>query len=181
MPSTKHGDGDMASPRIALDEQSAGTAEDPLGTRKHRVLFELWRWSVILMLGWSVVTKAMAPKYLRGALRFDGFAEPLIPYVFMGVVGAELIVAALLFANSRSRWAPALTGALFSVFSTQLVVFLLAPGKYPGFCGCGLPTIWDGRIGLGVGLARNLLVLWGAVWAWQRFSRTGATLDPPSP
>lgn len=166
---------------LAFDGRSAGSEEDPLSTRKSRVIFELWRWAVILMLGWSVVIKATAPKYLRGALRFDGFPEPLIPYVFMGVVGAELLVVALLFANSRSRWAPAATGALFSVFSAQLVFFLLAPGEYPGFCGCGLPTIWDGRIGLGVGLARNLLVLWGAVWAWQRFSRTDATLNLPSP
>ena len=170
----------MASPTMAFGTRSAETGEDSLSTRKHRVIFELWRWAVILMLGWSIVIKATAPKFLRGALRFDGFPEPLISFVFMGVVGAELIVAALLLVSSRSRWAPALTGALFLVFSAQLVFFLLAPGKYPGFCGCGLPTIWDGRIGLGVGLGRNLLVLWGAVWAWQRFSRAAATLDLPT-
>jgi len=153
------------------DIPKEGLNIDPFQSPWHRALFEVWRWTVSILLGWSIVTKAVTPNYIRGTLRFDGFPEPLIPSLIFGVIGLELVVLTLLFANARSRWTTIVTGSTFTVFSAQLFFLLLSPGEYPGHCGCGVPTIWDGKKGLAVGLARNIFVVIVALWATHRLSR----------
>lgn len=153
---------------------------EPFQSPRHRALFEVWRWTVSIMLGWSIVTKAVAPNYLRGTLRFDGFPDTLIPSIFFGIICLELVVVTLLFANARSRWTTIVTGTTFTVFAAQLMFLLISPGEYPGHCGCGVPTIWDGKKGIAVGLARNILVIVVALWATHRLSCNRQTSEKAS-
>lgn len=125
---------------------------------------------VIFLVGAFIKATDIATLY--PVFQYDGIPKAVWRSLAFGVLAIEILLGSLLLTAYGLRFALRATIFVLGLFSVQLIALLFA--SQPVGCGCfgkrfGLG--WSVEVSLFVGIARNILMVIGAVFALKRVTR----------
>lgn len=128
-----------------------------------------WAWRVLIagVLLWAACAKwTQGISYLPPESIYDRIVGMSL-WRHYAILAVESLLALWLLSAIRPRWSALAGGMLLLGFTAILAAEIFRAS--PALCGCGISQVYPGgdpRIDLGMGIARNVLLLIGCAWLW---------------